>query len=158
VPGAAQLLRETARTRDPAWPPTINQVCATLLETTAAQINGQPQARAMVDSLDRLLQSGPALIGMSWQNLAVAGLLEKEGLYARAAAAARRTRQYYAYIPFLATYYREAGRLAERAGERDRAIEGYARYLDLRKDAEPALQEEVNQVKQALARLTAEKQ
>jgi tetratricopeptide (TPR) repeat protein len=157
VPGAAQLLRETARTRDPAWPPTINQVCATLLETTAAQINGQPQARAMVDSLDRLLQSGPALIGMSWQNLAVAGLLEKEGQYARAAAAARRTRQYYVYIPFLATYYREAGRLAERAGERDRAIEGYARYLDLRKDAEPALQEEVNQVKQALARLTAEK-
>jgi tetratricopeptide (TPR) repeat protein len=157
VPGAAQLLRETARTRDPAWPPTINQVCATLLETTAAQINRQPQARAMVDSLDRLLQSGPALTGMSWQNLAVAGLLEKEGQYARAAAAARRTRQYYVYIPFLATYYREAGRLAERAGERDRAIEGYARYLDLRKDAEPALQEEVNQVKQALARLTAEK-
>ncbi|HSR14748.1 MAG TPA: hypothetical protein VLL51_03305, partial [Gemmatimonadales bacterium] len=105
----------------------------------------------------RLLLSGPSLVGLSWQNLAVAGLLEKEGEYARAAAAARRTRQYYVYIPFLATYYREAGRLAERASDRDRAIEGDARYLDLRKDAEPALQEEVNQVKQALARLTAEK-
>jgi len=157
VPAAARLLRESAAPRDPAWPPTINQVCATVLETTAAQINGQPQARAMVDSLDRLLLSGPSLVGMSWQNLAVAGLLEKEGQYARAAAAARRTRQYYTYIPFLATYYREAGRLAERAGDRDRAIEGYARYLDLRKDAESALQEEVAQVKQALARLTAER-
>ena len=158
VPAAAALLRATQSPRSPDWPPTLNQVCAAVLETMSAQANSQPQASAMVDSLDRLLQSGPSLIGMSWQNLAVAGLLEKEGQYARAAAAARRTREYYTYIPFLATYYREAGRLAERAGDRDRAIEGYARYLDLRKDAEPALQEEVNQVKQALARLTAEKQ
>ena len=157
VPAAARLLRESSGTRDPAWPPTLNQVCATVLETMAAQATAEPRAKAMVDSLDRLLLSGPSLVGLSWQNLAVAGLLEKEGEYARAAAAARRTRQYYVYIPFLATYYREAGRLAERAGDRDRAIEGYARYLDLRKDAEPALQGEVNQVKQALARLTAEK-
>jgi tetratricopeptide (TPR) repeat protein len=112
---------------------------------------------SMVDSLDRVLLSGPFRIAMAWHNLAVAGLLEKEGEYARAAAAARRTRLYFAYTPFLATYYREAGRLAERAGDRERAIEGYARYLDLRRDAEPRLQPEVEQVKEALGRLTAER-
>ena len=74
-----------------------------------------------------------------------------------AAAAARRTRLYFTYTPFLATYHREAGRLAERAGDRERAIEGYARYLDLRRDAEPSLQLEVAQIREALTRLTAER-
>ncbi len=157
VAAAAQRLREPAATRNPAWPPTSDQICARVLEATAAQITRQPQARARVDSLDRLLQSGPALIGMTWQNLAVARLLEEEGEYLRAAAAARRTRQYFVYIPFLATYYREAGRLAELAGDRDHAIEGYARYLDLRRNAEPALQSGVSAAREALARLTAER-
>jgi serine/threonine-protein kinase len=157
VPAAARRLREGIGPRDPAWPPTVREVCALALEAMAAQAAGRTEARALVDSLDRVLLKGPSLGGLSWQNLAVAGMLEREGEFARAAAAARRIRYYFLYTPFLASYYREAGRLAERAGERDRAIEGYARYLDLRRNAEPVLQPEVAQVKQALARLTGER-
>jgi tetratricopeptide (TPR) repeat protein len=135
---------------------TMREVCALTLEAMAAQTAKRPEARALVDSLDRVLLKGPSLIGLSWQNLAVAGMLEREGEFARAAAAARRIRYYFLYTPFLASYYREAGRLAERAGDRERAIEGYARYLDLRRNAEPSLQAEVSQAREALARLTAE--
>ncbi len=156
IPAAARRLREGSESRNPAWPMSMGSVCALTLEAMAAQAARRPETRMLVDSLDRVLLKGPSLVGLSWQNLVVAGMLEREGELARAAAAARRIRYYFLYTPFLATYYREAGRLAERAGDRERAIEGYARYLDLRRNAEPALQAEVAQAKQALARLTAE--
>ena len=149
------VLREAAGARDPSWPPDPNQLCALVLEAGAAQLAGDPRAGAMVDSLNATLLRGPGL-GTTWQNLAVAGMLERKGDYLKAAAAARRTRHYWGYVPFLASYYRESGRLAELAGDRDRAIEGYARYLDLRKDAEPSMQPEIDRVRQAMVRLTAE--
>ena len=48
-------------------------------------------------------------------------------------------------------------RLCWRLQSRDRAIEGYARFVDLRRDAEPALQKQVTEARDALKRLTAER-
>jgi hypothetical protein len=157
VAAAARSLRTTAEPRDPAWPPTEDTICAMVLEARSAQLTRRPEARALVHSLDRLLLQGPSLLGMTWQNLEVARMLEEAGEPARAAAAARRFRMYYAYMPFQSTYYREAGRLAEQAGEREHAIEGYARFVDLRRNAEPALQGQVAEARAGLKRLTGER-
>lgn len=57
----------------------------------------------------------------------------------------------------LSTHYREAGRLSELAGERDRAIDAYSKYLALRSDPEPSVQPEVEEVRRVLSRLTGER-
>jgi tetratricopeptide (TPR) repeat protein len=58
---------------------------------------------------------------------------------------------------FLPTAYRRAGELAERAGDRDKAAEYYGRLLDLWKEADPALQPVVREVRQRLAGLVGER-
>jgi len=56
----------------------------------------------------------------------------------------------------LAPTYRRLGELYEQRGELDKARDYYGRFLDLWKDADPELQPLVRDVKQRLARLTAE--
>jgi len=60
------------------------------------------------------------------------------------------------YIVYYSTILRESGRLYELAGDSERAIEMYSRYLDMRADPEPSVQPEVDAVRLALARLTGE--
>jgi tetratricopeptide (TPR) repeat protein len=131
-------------------------VCASVIEAALAQRAGRADARRLVEELDRTLGRAPYR-GLNWENLAVARLLESQGDYARAAAAARRFRYFFVYTMNLSTHYRESGRLAELAGDRERAIEAYSRYLALRSDPEPSVVPEVEQVRQALARLTGER-
>ena len=152
---AARRLRELTAGSDPAWPPTQGQVCAAVIEAMVAQRAGRSDAGRLIDELDRTLLTLPYR-SMSWENLAVARLLEARGEYARAAAAAGRFRYFFVYTTFLSTHYREAGRLSELAGQREQAIDAYTRYLALRSDPEPALKPEVDRVRQALARLTGE--
>ncbi|HLB36602.1 MAG TPA: serine/threonine-protein kinase [Gemmatimonadales bacterium] len=152
---AARRAREVTANRDPTWPPNLAQVCAAVIEAAVAQRAGRSDAGRLIDELDRTLLTLPYRT-MSWENLAMARLLEARGEYARAAAAARRFRYFFTYTPFLSTHYREAGRLSELAGQREQAIDAYTRYLALRRDPEPALKPEVDKVRQALARLTGE--
>ena len=156
IDGTVRRLRDTAADRDPEWPATPHQVCADVLEAALAQRRGRSDAGELIGRLDELLLTVPYR-GVGWANLAVARLLEGEAEYTRAAAAARRHLYYLGYTPFLATHMRESGRLAELAGERERAIDAYAKYLALRSDPEPSVAGEVDEVRQALARLTAER-
>jgi hypothetical protein len=55
-----------------------------------------------------------------------------------------------------ASYIREQGRLAALSGDRDAAIKAYNRYLELRANAEPAVQPRVDEVRAELARLVGE--
>jgi hypothetical protein len=71
--------------------------------------------------------------------------------------AARRVRYFFLYPDFLAAHAWESGRLAELAGDREAAIQGYARFIALRKDSEPRLQPKLEQARQALARLVGER-
>ncbi len=148
-------LREPDRERNPSWPKTRNQICADAVEGSLAQRNGRADARERIERLDQTLATRPYR-GLRWENLFVAGLWEQEGEYARAAAAARRHVIGRGYVAYYATILRESGRLAELAGDRVRAIEAYSQYLDLRSDPEPSVQAEVEEVRRALARLTAE--
>jgi len=149
-------LREPDRERNPTWPKTRNQICADAVEAALAQRTGRADARERIERLDQTLTTRPYR-GLRWENLFVAGLLEQESMYVRAAAAARRHSILWGYVAYYATILREGGRLAELAGDRERAIEAYSRYLDLRSDPEPSVQAEVDEVRRALARLTAER-
>ena len=157
---AARTLRAAEPARESTVPPGPLTLCAMTLEVMAAQRQGRPDARERVDALDRLLGQGPgADVGMEHMaNLIVARLLESQGDPARAAAAARRVRVFLGYPSNLAALSWEAGRLAELAGDRERAIEGYSTYIKLRKDSEPRLQPKLQQAREALVRLTGEGQ
>ncbi|MBI3981835.1 MAG: hypothetical protein HY337_02910, partial [Gemmatimonadetes bacterium] len=155
VEADARRLRQSAASRDPNWPPTPAQVCAAVLEAALAQRARRADAARLIDELDRRLLTVPYR-GLDWENLAVARLLEAAGEYGRAAAATRRFRYFFVYTQNLSTHYREAGRLSELAGDRDRAIDAYTRYLALRSDPEPSVRPEVEEVRQALSRLTGE--
>ena len=155
VESTASFLRASAGERDPATPPGPDEVCATVLEAALAHRRGDRDAGQLIDRLDQLLLTAP-FRQIGWANLAVARLLEGEGEYARAAAAARRHPYLAGYTAFLATHMRESGRLYELAGNRDGAIDAYAKYLSLRSDPEPTVADEVEQVRRALERLTAE--
>ena len=52
--------------------------------------------------------------------------------------------------------YKRLGELYEEGGQLDKARDNYARFLDLWKNADPELQPLVRDVKQRLARLSAE--
>ena len=154
-PAIRQLRAQDAK-RNPALPMTRNQVCAAVLDAMVAQRTHHGDAPRLIDRVDALLLRAPYR-SLNWENLAAARLLENEGRYERAAAAARRYTYFYTYPQFLATHLRESGRLAERVGDKARAIIAYSRYLELRSDPEPSVAAEVAQVRQALAKLTGEK-
>jgi serine/threonine-protein kinase len=149
-------LRQAHADRDPSWPPHPNQVCASVVEAIEAQRLGRSEAARLVDALERMLLTVPYR-PVSWENLALATLLENRGEYARAAGAARRHHYLWGTSVFFATHLRETGRLSELAGDTERAIEAYGEYLAIRYDPEPSVASEVAQVRQALERLTSER-
>ena len=152
---AVERLRATAADRDPAVPPSDNELCADMLEALDAQRAGRPDAGALIDRFDRTLATRPNRF-IGWLNLMAARLLEGEGEYARAAAAARRHIYHFGYVAFYSTHLRETGRLAELAGDREAAIEAYSKYLDLRGEPEESVRAEVERVREALASLVGE--
>ena len=157
VTAAIRHLRTVDADRDPAWPATRVMMCADLLDAAVAQQRGQSDAGERIDRLNRALLTRPYRV--AWENLFLARLLEGEGEYALASAAAGR------FVYFigggvsrpLASAFGEAGRLAELAGDTERAIDQYSRYLTLRTNPEPSVQPEVDEVRRALARLTGER-
>ena len=156
VRSAVQELRGAATPTGPGIPPTAGQRCAAILEATKAQRDGEARAGALIDALDEMLGQGPAR-NVTWENLALARLLENEREYARAARAASRYRVYYLYPDFLASHWYETARLSELAGNRQAAIDNYGRFIELRRHSEPSLQPKLEAAKQALARLVGER-
>ncbi len=56
----------------------------------------------------------------------------------------------------LPTGYRRIGELYEAAGDRDKAVDYYNRFVELWQDADPALQPQVQDVRQRIAALVGE--
>lgn len=153
----AEAVARLARFTGPAFDWFVRRqgrMCGRLLEAARAQGTGDPEAHRLVLSVDSLLLTVP-YVQILWENLMVARLLEAEGEYSRAAAAAGRFRYGLGYPHYMSEYLREGGRLAALAGDRERAIERYTRYLALRSDPEPATADEVARVRSALDSLTA---
>jgi serine/threonine-protein kinase len=129
-----------------------------MVEAMYADVANAPNARATVDRLDSILRgldySMLRVTRREMANLVAARLLEKGGDLRRALAAARRRGD--AWIPdqpYLPAQLREEGRLAALLGKTEQAIAAYRHYLALRQDPEPQLREEVDGVRQELARL-----
>jgi hypothetical protein len=129
-------------------------VCRRILEAAHAQGTGSPEAHQLIISVDSMLLTVP-YVHLDWENLMVARLLEGEGEYHRAAGAAGRFRYGLGYPHYMATYLREGGRMASLAGDRERAVARFTRYLALRGEPEPGTMAEVAEVRSTLDSLMA---
>jgi serine/threonine-protein kinase len=159
VQGARRALRNlrtaTTETPEPLRDPSL-RVCAAMLEVWVAP----PAARAaVIEQADSLSRSGPpvSLPRLYQLNLVLARAFEAQGDVSRALAAVRR-RATGETIIYLSSFLREEGRLAALTGDREGAIRAYQHYLTLRADPEPALQQELRQVRAELQQLAAEPQ
>jgi tetratricopeptide (TPR) repeat protein len=139
---------------DTAGAALLGESCAVLLDAVLAANGPGPSARLAVQRLDSVLLSGIPLPG---GNLVLARLHERQGDLAAALAAVRR-RARWSVVPadYLGRYFREEGRLAAAAGDRQGAIDAYQRYLALRGPAEPPVAAQVERVRNELAALLAE--
>ena len=151
-------LRNTRPPRDPLQRVREYEVCASMLEATAAALAGRADARRLVERADSLMRLGPEAGGFGappFHNLAIGRLFAALGDPARGRAAVVRAgsngNRFVA-----ASYLREEGRLAALIGDSDAAIRAYGRYLELRVDHEPALKQQVDEVRAELARLVGE--
>ena len=159
VPRLLARLRAVGRDRDGADIARDAELCATLLEGMLAVAQESPDARAAVDRVDSLMRRGPpqpqdfpfSQFRFSYENLAVARLYERLGAHREGMAAAQRG-GFFGTKP--SSYLRAEGRLAARVGEHDIARRAYAEFVRLWSDVEPALADEVEEVKAELARLT----
>ncbi|MBI1967468.1 MAG: hypothetical protein HYS40_05725 [Gemmatimonadetes bacterium] len=155
--GAIARLHSTAEPADSALTVIESAVCARMLEAMVAAAHGAPDAAAVLVALDSLMLRVPPVavlvFHLQYVNLVVARLHEARGDLPSALAAVRR-RTPFQFLPlYFSTYLREEGRLAALAGDTAGAIRAYWRYLDLRREAEPALIPQRDSVRTALARL-----
>ena len=148
-------LRAARPPRDPLHRVRDFELCASLLEATAATLARRPEALRLVQRADSLMLLGPGLSSPPYQNLAIGRLYAALGEPARARATLIRAGPNSQRL-FAANYEREIGRVAALAGDRDAAIAAYNRYLELRANAEPALKPRVEEVRAELARLVGE--
>jgi hypothetical protein len=90
-------------------------------------------------------------------NLVLARAAEYQGDLPLALRAVRRRAGGFVMAPlFMSTFLREEGRLSALTGDTVSAIRAYRHYLALRRDPEPALRPEVEQVRAELAALLTE--
>jgi len=149
-------LRSVAQPEDqPLWVARA-QTCAVALEAWLAVEREDPRALELLEKLDVRLRHSPRL---SWGraealNSAAARLWERQDHPERALAAIRRRTVANGWHMYLATMLREEGRLAAVVGDREGAIDAYVKYLELRSDPEPVLEDQVAAVRRELAQLS----
>jgi eukaryotic-like serine/threonine-protein kinase len=127
-----------------------------VLDAQLASMTRRPDVRAVLTRADSVLKSDPDGQLRVLGNLIVARAWEAAGDLPHALAAVRRTESLNAPGYYFTTQLLEEGRLAALAGNRDLAIRSYRRYLALRRDADPALQGQVETVRRELQRLEAQ--
>ena len=131
-------------------------VCAAAVEARLAAARRRPEASIALARLDTLLQQGSAVEQFvpTVATVIAARLYEDRGDLARALELSRRRTFWWNWM--LSTPLRDEGRLAAQLGDRAGAIRAYRHYVALRRDADPALREEVARVRQQLATLEAQ--
>jgi tetratricopeptide (TPR) repeat protein len=127
--------------------------CPAVIDAMLAVAERRPDAGAAIDRLDVLMSHGPMDGDASIGNLVVARLREGQGDRARALIALRRRPYAILGLFFLAPSLLEEGRLAALTGDREGAIKAYRHYLALRSKPDARLNAEVQQARDALARL-----
>jgi tetratricopeptide (TPR) repeat protein len=128
--------------------------CAELLEGSLVTLMGRGDALSRLERLDSLaLTSQTAGDAIAYAPILMARLYERLGQPRRALQAIRK-RSYMSIWPrYLATAWREEGRLAQLAGEPEGAREAYESYLAFRSSPEDDVERQVEQVRGILAEL-----
>ncbi len=113
-----------------------------------------PDFEARLVALDSTVRRrlGPAVYA-GFENVVLARAWESLGNVPRALSAIRLRPHGFGVLVNEAWASREEGRLATLAGDTTGAVRAYRRYLDLRRDAEPAFQAQRDSVRAALAAL-----
>ena len=141
-------------------------LCSALLQALQVGTSAHPLARARLAYLDSLARTdvfqvccGETAVwnGNLGANLVVARLAEYQGDLPLALRALRRRASGFGLMAiFQSTFLREEGRLSALTGDTVGAIRAYQHYLALRRDPEPALWSEVEQVRAELKALVSE--
>ncbi len=136
--------------------PTSLSMTFPLSPTRGTRLSILTDSRALLTRLDSVLEADPQGVLGGLGNLIAARGWEAVGDVPRAAAAIRRTESANAPDVYYTAQLLEKGRIATLAGDRDLAIRSYRRYLVLRRDADPALQPQVEAIRKELQRLEAQ--
>lgn len=156
---AIATIRELVKDLPPAGYPRVGRfhVCPLLLAATLERRRSRIGPHPAVDSLERLLRSGPGLeTPGNLATLAVARWRAEDGDYPVALDVIRRRPfiHHFYYTIVLPAHLREEGRLAALVGDTAGAIHAFEQYLDLRDRPDPGpLSAEVSSVRAQLAGL-----
>jgi tetratricopeptide (TPR) repeat protein len=123
-------------------------VCASLLQAWLASLKAPAEASPYVEGVDTLVLT-PEVAGdaISYAPILIARLYERAGQPQRALQAIRKRSYMSGWPRYLATAWREEGRLAELNGDRAAARESYDRYLVLRSNPDSSVLPQVEQVR-----------
>jgi tetratricopeptide (TPR) repeat protein len=128
--------------------------CAELLTGSLAALTLRGDALSGIERLDSLaLTSQTAGDAIAYAPILLARLYERLGHPGRALQAVRKRAYMSGWPRYLATAWREEGRLAQLVGDHTGAQEAYERYLALRTSPEDDVVPEVEQVRRLLAAL-----
>jgi DNA-binding SARP family transcriptional activator/TolB-like protein len=129
--------------------------CAELLEGSLVALMRRGDALARIERLDSLaLTSQTAGDAIAYAPILMARLYERLGHPGRALQAIRKRSYMSSWPRYLATAWREEGRLAQLVGDHAAAREAYESYLALRTSPEDDIVPQVKQVRDLLAALT----
>jgi len=130
--------------------------CLVMLELWRAWQAGAPDLDARLAAADSLIRWTIAEFSratLGYENLMLARVWEARGDLRRALSAVRLRSYGILHQWSEATGAREEGRLAALVGDTTAAVRAYRRYLDFRRDAEPALVPQRDSVRAAMGRL-----
>jgi hypothetical protein len=152
VSGTVARLRAGADDPDPVHG--RNALCALALETVAAHRTASADAERLLDELTRVLDEGPSSV-LPWVSLEAAWLAEASGDLQTAARLAGYVSGSNPLPTAGSTIRREAGRLADAAGDAERAIAMYRWYLAGRPEVDGRFSESDEAIRIRLEELRA---
>jgi serine/threonine-protein kinase len=129
-----------------------------LLSAQIAVARRAPDARAQLQRVDSLLRDAPEIERRTrtTANFVLAAMYEATNDAPSALRVLGRRDGQTAYGMFNSDLHRRTARLAERIGDRERAIEALRQFIALREQAEPKLQPEVAAAREKLKQLEAQ--
>jgi hypothetical protein len=156
VATAVEVLRSSGTTIRQSPPVSAAPAaCAELLDGSLVTLMGRDDARTRLERLDSLaFTSQTAGDAIAYAPILMARLYERLGQPLRALQAIRKRSYMSAWPRYLATAWREEGRLAQLVGEQEGARDAYESYLAYRLSPEEAVVPQVEEVRGLLSTLS----
>ena len=149
---SATIERVEAGALDPDPRHDASALCALTLRAMNADAAESPEAGALLDRLVEVLDQGPFAV-LTWPSLEAAWMLEERGDLAAASRVAGYISGSNPTVFAGSTVHREAGRLADLAGDDERARFRYRWYLNTRSEADARFEQEDAAIRARLTEL-----